>query len=140
MVNRFVVRQAVTAALTANAVRPLPGFRVGVPAFFAGWLTGELAPHALALTAADTPGSSPGADATRSALPWPARALPDWATSSCRAGAAVHVAEDALVEALGVDYVEQLDEAPTPAASRRRGGGWPTRSPSDGRAARPAWR
>ena len=49
----FVRRQAITAALTANAIRPLPGFRAGIPAFFAGWLTGELAPHVLGLTAAD---------------------------------------------------------------------------------------
>ncbi len=35
----FLRRQAVTAALTANALRPLPGFEVGIPAFFAGWLT-----------------------------------------------------------------------------------------------------
>ena len=49
----FRRRQAITAALTANAIRPVPGFGVGVPAFFAGWLTGELAPHVLALTAAD---------------------------------------------------------------------------------------
>jgi len=49
----FLRRQLVTAALTANAIRPVPGFRTGVPAFFAGWLTTELAPHLLALTAAD---------------------------------------------------------------------------------------
>jgi hypothetical protein len=48
----FLLRQAVTAALTANAVRPVPGFRVAIPSMVAGWLTGELAPHLLALTAA----------------------------------------------------------------------------------------
>ena len=41
----FLLRQAVTAALTANAVRPVPGFRVAVPSMVAGWLTSELAPH-----------------------------------------------------------------------------------------------
>ena len=30
----FLRRQAVTAALTANAIRPVPGFRAGVTAFF----------------------------------------------------------------------------------------------------------
>ena len=30
----FLRRQAITAALTANAIRPLPGFRTGIPAFF----------------------------------------------------------------------------------------------------------
>ena len=35
----FLRRQLVTAALTANAIRPVPGFRAGIPSFFAGWLT-----------------------------------------------------------------------------------------------------
>ena len=65
----FRRRQAITAALTANAIRPVPGFGVGVPAFFAGWLTGELAPHLLALTAADAAAHSVGrARATRVGL------------------------------------------------------------------------
>ena len=49
----FRTRALVYAALTANAVRPLPGFRAGVPSFFAGWITGEMAPHWLAVTTAD---------------------------------------------------------------------------------------
>ncbi len=59
----FLRRQLVTAALTANAIRPVPGSRAGIPAFFAGWLTGELAPHLLALTAADTAAHAFGAGA-----------------------------------------------------------------------------
>src|ERR1700712_4234378 len=54
----FRRRALVYAALTANAIRPLPGFRAGVPSFFAGWITGELAPHWLAVTVADA-GSPP---------------------------------------------------------------------------------
>ena len=50
----FLRRQIVTAALTANAIRPVPGYRSAIPSFFAGWLTTELAPHLMALTAADT--------------------------------------------------------------------------------------
>lgn len=50
----FLRRQLVTAALTANAIRPAPGFRAGVPAFAAGWLTTELAAHLFTLTATDT--------------------------------------------------------------------------------------
>ena len=49
----FLRRQLVTAALTANAIRPVPGFRAGIPAFAAGWLTTELAEHLMALTAPD---------------------------------------------------------------------------------------
>jgi len=112
----FLRRQLVTAAFTANAIRPVPGFRAGVPAFFAGWLTSELAPHLLALTAAD---------ATANALS-PRRRDP---VGLAVAGAATagltylvalsrkvqHQAEEALVEGLGVDYVEQLDAPPTDA-------------------------
>ncbi|MCL2544187.1 MAG: alpha/beta hydrolase [Nocardioidaceae bacterium] len=50
----FRRRQVVTAALVANAIRPLPGFRGGLASFFPGWLTGELAPHVLTGLAADT--------------------------------------------------------------------------------------
>ena len=47
-------RQLANVALVANAVRPLPGAPASIPAFFAGWLSAELAPHLLAVTAADT--------------------------------------------------------------------------------------
>src|SRR5688500_1047205 len=50
----FLRRQLVTGALVANAVRPAPGYLVSVPTMFAGWLVSELAPHVMALTAADT--------------------------------------------------------------------------------------
>ncbi|MGA9746259.1 MAG: alpha/beta hydrolase, partial [Nocardioides sp.] len=53
MSRTFLLRQALTAALTANAVRPLPGYRAQVPAMAGGWLTSELAPHLLSLTLAD---------------------------------------------------------------------------------------
>jgi len=112
----FLRRQLVTAALTANAIRPVPGFRTGVPAFFAGWLTTELAPHLLALTAAD---------ATVNALSERRRDPVGLAVAGATsAGLAYlvalsrrvrHEAEEALVEGLGVDYVEQLDSPPTDA-------------------------
>lgn len=50
----YLTRQLLLAGLTANAVRPLSGFRAGALAFPAGWLTGELAPELLAAQAADT--------------------------------------------------------------------------------------
>src|SRR5947209_1014481 len=50
----YLSRQLLTAALTANAVQPVPSYYVGVPAMLGGWLTSELAPHLAALTAADT--------------------------------------------------------------------------------------
>lgn len=111
----FVRRQAITAALTANAIRPLPGFRAGIPAFFAGWLTGELAPHLLGLTAADA-----AAHATGRRRDWRGLALAGLSTAGLahlvvQSRRAVTDAEDALAEGLGVDYVEQLDAKPTPA-------------------------
>jgi acetyl esterase/lipase len=111
----YVRRQAVIAALTANAVHPLPGFRVGVPAFFAGWLTGELAPHLMAITAADTAHQLARGrrDPVGLALAGATAAGLGFLVSQGRR--AVEVAEDALVEGIGVDYAEQLDEAPSPA-------------------------
>ena len=43
-----------TAALTANALRPVGGRYASIPAFFAGWLASELAPQLLAGSAVDT--------------------------------------------------------------------------------------
>ena len=111
----FVRRQLVTAALTANAIRPVPGFRAGIPAFFAGWLTGELAPHVLGLTAADA-----AAHATGSRRDWRGLALAGLSGAGLaylirQSRQAVDDAENALVEGLGVEYVEQLDARPTPA-------------------------
>lgn len=112
----FLRRQLVTAALTANAIRPVPGFRAGIPAFFAGWLTNELAPHLLALTAADATAnalSSRRRDPVGLAVAGAASAGLAYLVAESRK--VQHHAEDALVEGLGVDYVEQLDTAPSPA-------------------------
>jgi acetyl esterase/lipase len=111
----FRTRALAYAALTANAIRPLPGFRVGVPAFFAGWMTNELAPHWLAVTVGDSaahltsrrrdPVALAVAGATAAGLVY----LIDLARRDQQR------AEDALSEALGEDYQDQLDELPTPA-------------------------
>ena len=111
----FRRRQVVAAALTANAIRPLPGYELGVPAFATGWLTSELAPHLLALTTADAVTHSVG----RRRDPW-GLAL----AGASAAGLAFLIrqsrqvreqAEESLADGLGVDYVEQLDAKPTPA-------------------------
>jgi acetyl esterase/lipase len=104
------------AAFTANAIRPVPGFRAGVPAFFAGWLTTELAPHLLALTAADAAANAvSGHRRDRAGLAVAGAASAGLAYLVAESRKVQHQAEDALVEGLGVDYVEQLDAAPTPA-------------------------
>ena len=115
----FLSRQSVIAALTANALRPPRNQRAGVPSFVAGWLFGETAPQMLALTAIDaathlTRGRRQGF-----------RAKAGLALAGASALGLAHMIrqsrqvqdgfEDALVDGLGVDYVEQLDEVPDPA-------------------------
>ena len=111
----FLRRQAITAALTANAIRPLAGFRAGIPAFFAGWLTGELAPHLLGLTAADAAAHLRGSRRDLKGLAVAGASAAGLVHLIRQSRQAVDVAEDALTDGLGVDYVEQLDARPTPA-------------------------
>jgi acetyl esterase/lipase len=115
----FLSRQSVIAALTANALRPPRGQRAGVPSFAAGWLFGETAPQMLALTALDAAAhltksrrSGLRAKAGLTLAGASALGLAHMVRQSRRA---VGVLDDALVEGLGVDYVEQLDAAPDPA-------------------------
>ncbi len=111
-------RQLVTAALTANAIRPVPGFRAGIPAFLAGWLTTELAPHLMALTATDATLHAVrprGGRRNRAGLALAAVNLAGQAYLVDQARRVQKNAEDALVEGIGADYLEQLDALPTPA-------------------------
>ncbi|PKH41859.1 Acetyl esterase/lipase [Nocardioides alpinus] len=115
----FLSRQSVIAALTVNAVRPSRGQRSGVGSFAAGFVFNETAPQLLALTALDaaahlTKGRRQGfrAKAGLALAGASALGLARMVHQSRRAGAGF---EEALVEGLGVDYVEQLDQAPTPA-------------------------
>ncbi|MCF6379405.1 alpha/beta hydrolase [Nocardioides KLBMP 9356] len=115
----FLRRQTVLAALVANAVRPPKGRRAGVPAFFAGWMLTETAPQVLALTAVDiathlTRGRRQGRAATAGLALAGASAL-GLARMVQQSAKVADRFEDALVEGLGVDYVEQLDQAPDPA-------------------------
>jgi len=54
MSEGFLVRQLIQLGLVGNAIRPVPGAWPSIPAFFAGWLTAELAPHLFASTVVDT--------------------------------------------------------------------------------------
>ena len=109
----YAARQAVLAGLAANAIRPLGGYFGSVPAFAFGWLTSELAPQLLAVSAADTAvelawrrphgrGSTAG--------------LALGLASAGALGYLVHAArktpaqmEAALTESLGPDYTSRLD-------------------------------
>jgi acetyl esterase/lipase len=114
----FRSRTIAYAALTANAVRPLPGFRAGVPSFFAGWIAGELAPQWLAVTVADAATHLTGRrrDPVGLALAGASAVGLGYLISLARADQ--QGTESALSEALGEDYQDQLDELPTPADLR----------------------
>jgi acetyl esterase/lipase len=111
----FRRRSLLYAALTANAVRPIPGFRLGVPSFFAGWITGEMAPHWLAITAADaaTHLTEKRRDPVALAIAGVTAVGLGYLISQARADQ--HRAESALSEALGENYQDELDDLPTPA-------------------------
>lgn len=111
----FLRRQVVTAALTVNAIRPLSGYRAGIPSFMAGWLTGELAPHVLALTAADAATHATRGRRSRLGLALAAANVAGLAFLIDQGRRVGTQAEEALTEGLGLDYAEQLDAAPTPA-------------------------
>lgn len=111
----FLRRQLVTTALVANALRPPPGFRAGIPVFFAGWLTGELAPHLLTLTAADAAAHVTRGRRDKAALAVAALNAAGLAYLVVGSRKVREHVEEALTEGLGVDYVEQLDDEPTPA-------------------------
>ena len=114
----FLRRQLVTAALTANAIRPLPGFRTGIASFAAGWLTSELAQHLFALTATDAAAHvarTRRGRRSRSGLALAAANLAGQAFLLAQARRVQKDAEDALVEGIGADYLERLDALPTPA-------------------------
>lgn len=116
MFPTFRTRHAAQLALTANALRPLRGSWISLPAFASGWLTAELAPQLLALTAADAAahiarrGKTDRAGMALAGLS--AAGLAALATSAQRAR---HEVEAALTETLGEDYLETLPEPPLPA-------------------------
>ena len=114
----FVTRRAIQLGLTANALRPFRSEHAAFPSFFAGWLTGELAPHLLALTAVDTAqhllrhGSRSRADRIGLALAGlSAAGLGNLIVTSQRARSEI---ENALNEGIGTDYLEQLEHPPSP--------------------------
>src|SRR3989337_252406 len=117
MLDHYLRRRMLGAALTANALRPVPGAWPGIPAMFAGWLTAELAPHLLALTVADTAGELVRRRET------PQRRTAGLALATGTAAGlgliikqsqdARQFIEDAICEALGPEYTQALDPKPT---------------------------
>lgn len=119
--KRRVRLSAIGAGLTVNALRPLPsGNPLAIPSFFMGWLTTELAPQNLMVTA----GGSAALLARRRgkldrddkvALRLNALSAAGLAALIAQGLRVRGVVEDALAEAFGSDYLARLDPAPTKA-------------------------
>ena len=115
MLGAFAARQAVTAALTANAVRPVRQRQAAVASFAAGWLTSELAPQLLALTAADTARAVRRGKAGRGGLLLAGLSAAGLVHLIHRASGAGDVVEQSLREGIGEDYRDgPLDDVRTP--------------------------
>jgi acetyl esterase/lipase len=107
----FARRQALTAALTLNALQPVPSYYAGIPAMFGGWFTSELAPHLLTLTALDTVRElvrPPKGGRSGPGLALAAGSLAGLTTLIAQSELSKGHVDRALVEALGDDYRDRL--------------------------------
>ncbi|SDS14793.1 Acetyl esterase/lipase [Nocardioides scoriae] len=119
----LLARQVLAAGLVANALRPLRGLGGGVPAFVGGWLTSELAPQLLAVTAADVAAEltvrrrrDGHPDPRGLALAGLTAAGLTWMTlGALRSASRV---ETTLQRGLGEDYLDVLEQPPTAADLR----------------------
>lgn len=111
----YLRRQIITAALTANALRPARGVRSGIASFAAGWLTSELAPHVLALTAADTVTQVARGRSNRLGFALAAGSAIGLGSIVAESLKARDRVEQALLSALGADYVDDMEAPPTAA-------------------------
>ncbi len=128
MPNSFLRRQVVTAALTANALHPVPGYWAGIPSMFAGWMTTELAPHLAAATAVDTltqltrrPRDGHG---QKQAVGLAVASIAGLAYLIRQAQASKDDVERALIEALGEDYRDDLTKVYTDIDMACPGNSW----------------
>jgi acetyl esterase/lipase len=106
------------ALLTVNGLRPLARGTLGVPVFFAGWLTTELAPHNLAIVVLGTIGFAAGG-AVRGWPGWAALGLDVLSVLGLlflirQADRARGIIDAALVEGLGERYASPLLDRPVP--------------------------
>ncbi len=106
----YLRRQLLTAAVTANAIRPARNPYLGASGFFPGWLAGELAPHLLALTALDTARELTRTDRSRLGLTLAGASAAGLASVIGEARRAAHLVEESLVDGLGADYRARLEE------------------------------
>jgi acetyl esterase/lipase len=112
MSTLFLALSIVGLVFTVNALRPLPWPVVALPSFFGGWLTSELAPHLLVITAIVS-GALIGKGALEGLRGWVALGLTAVTVTGLivlilEAQRARDVTEQALVEALGPDYLQHI--------------------------------
>ncbi|CAM3202480.1 alpha/beta hydrolase [Nocardioides dubius] len=105
----------ITAALTANALRPARGVRSGIPSFAAGWLTTELAPHLLTATAVDAAVSTARGRGSRLGYLLAGASAVGLAALVRESGRAQGLVAGALDADLGPDYLQALETPPSPA-------------------------
>jgi acetyl esterase/lipase len=106
----YLLRQGVLAALTANAVKPLNTERTAIPAFAAGWLTSELAPQLIALSAVDTLQAARRRRAAPAGVALAAASAAGLAWIVTRARASGTLIESTLREGVGPEYRDLLEE------------------------------
>jgi acetyl esterase/lipase len=110
----FLLRRLVTAALTANALRPASrNLRGGMYSFALGWPTSELAPQLLALTAADTAVHLARGRRSRLGLLLAAGTAAGLVHMVRQSRRVQVLAEQSLVDSLGEEYVDRPGERPT---------------------------
>src|SRR5689334_25369282 len=107
----FMRRRVATALLTANALKPIGG-NAGPLGFALGWPTSELAPHLLALTVADTAQAVVRGKASRTSLFLAGATAAGLGYLINGARGSGTLAEAALVESLGEDYLQKLPAVP----------------------------
>ena len=109
----YLRRQLLTAALTANALQPVPSFYAGIPTMVSGWLTSELAPHLAVLTAADTLRELTRSRRSKPGLTLAAASLTGLGALVRQSQQARGYVDRALLEALGPDYLRRLSRQHT---------------------------
>ncbi len=115
----YLSRQLALAALTANAIRPLSGRLTSMPAFFAGWLTSELAPQLLVAAVGDAVAEvavrrhgGPDGRPSRAGLAIAAVGALGLGHVIVNAHRSASHVETTLRDGLGEDYLEALEDPP----------------------------
>ncbi len=106
----YKLRQLASLAFNVNAFFP-PHGRVGAPAFFAGWMTNELTPQLMTITAADTAQHLIRRKATLSDLALAATNLTLMSLLVRRSQQTSAQSEESLISSLGPNYREGLGTA-----------------------------